>query len=581
MTPSGTYLTSTGEIKLITDATSGGEVKVRGVNDCVGSGDYSEYSWPLTFTRATGIEFLEYPQTVPMGVVNTYTFSVLLITGVSYEWRAPSGWSINGGGNTYTGENAVQVTTGECPTEEKVLVRMLLEDDYSPWVEFSTTVSFPAINTPGERVMQYQPATFSLDMSDEDIESVEWLVDGNSVGMVTNTSSLSFSINEPGIVNISARLKLTGCSAVTLPEVEVDVAKAPVPVISGPYTILGSATYSINGFDGLPEGASVAWGTSNGNLALVSSEGGTAVFRGDYYGECSITATVSFNDVNIELPPRSVQVDIDLSPLSNAMITGPDFVCGPFASFTFENLPDSSWVNWDRGAYPTDSNSPYTVNISSYSGAPGIAKVTAEITYKGKPQGLTHEYGFSFNSPGTRYVEDSVIMIHSTYYDSYRGIASVSLSYLYPAFGITYEWTSPDQGWTLVHGGTDYAEFEGPLEVSPVTIRMCFTNPCGGRTCLVREVYLPDFSSGGGEPFSMVLSAGGDMLNVELDESLIGRASVPGSYEVQIWSAGSLLRRVTADRRTCQVSLGGLPAGIYFVRVVKDGKPHVRKLIKK
>jgi|SRR5690554_4262354 len=93
-TSSGTYMTSTSEIRLITDASSGGEVQVRGINDCAGSGDYSNYSWPFTFTRSAGIEFLNYPQTIPMGEIGTHEFSVLLLTGVSYEWRSPASWSI-------------------------------------------------------------------------------------------------------------------------------------------------------------------------------------------------------------------------------------------------------------------------------------------------------------------------------------------------------------------------------------------------------------------------------------------------------------------------------------------------------
>lgn len=136
-TSSGTYLTSDPEIKLETDAFSGGEVLVRGVNDCAGSGDYSEYTHPFKFTRTAGIEFAEYPNTVPLGVIETYDFSVLSIQGVTFEWRAPSGWSINGGGNTFSGlgANAVRITTKKCPTNEKVWV----------WLSQGGEISEPAI----------------------------------------------------------------------------------------------------------------------------------------------------------------------------------------------------------------------------------------------------------------------------------------------------------------------------------------------------------------------------------------------------------------------------------------------------
>ena len=41
-----------------------------------------------------------------------------------------------------------------------------------------------------------------------------------------------------------------------------------------------------------------------------------------------------------------------------------------------------------------------------------------------------------------------------------------------------------------------------------------------------------------------------------------------------------LLKKFTTDRDTYQFSVADLPKGIYFVRVIKDGKAHTQKLIK-
>ena len=297
-TSSGTYLTSDPEIKLETDASSGGEVMVRGVNDCAGSGDYSVYSFPLTFTRATGIEFLKYPQTVPLGIVETYDFSVLSIQGVTFEWRAPSGWSINGGGNTYSGigANAVRITTKECPTNEKVRVRLAQGNNISEWAVFPTVVELPAIKSPPGEIKQYQSTSFSLDMPDDNIASTEWFVNDVSVGTATNTSSLAFVINESGKVRISAKVTLSGCPAVSIPKIEVNVEKAPDPIISGPTLICDQATYTVIN---LPQGATVEWSASK--LNIIGGQGTPSVTvqkNSSLSSSVSVQATITMNGGN-------------------------------------------------------------------------------------------------------------------------------------------------------------------------------------------------------------------------------------------------------------------------------------------
>ena len=52
-------------------------------------------------------------------------------------------------------------------------------------------------------------------------------------------------------------------------------------------------------------------------------------------------------------------------------------------------------------------------------------------------------------------------------------------------------------------------------------------------------------------------------------------------YEIQLWSGMRMLRSFRTDQPTFQIPMAGLPAGLYFVRVVKDGQTHTQKLIKK
>ena len=53
------------------------------------------------------------------------------------------------------------------------------------------------------------------------------------------------------------------------------------------------------------------------------------------------------------------------------------------------------------------------------------------------------------------------------------------------------------------------------------------------------------------------------------------------AYEIQLWSGMTMLRSFRTDEPTFQIPMAGLPAGLYFVRVVKDGQTYTQKLIKK
>ena len=53
------------------------------------------------------------------------------------------------------------------------------------------------------------------------------------------------------------------------------------------------------------------------------------------------------------------------------------------------------------------------------------------------------------------------------------------------------------------------------------------------------------------------------------------------AYEIQLWSGMRMLKSFKTDQPTFSIPTVGLPAGLYFVRVVKDGQTYTQKLIKK
>lgn len=346
-------------------------------------------------------------------------------------------------------------------------------------------------------------------------------------------------------------------------------------IISGSNSIVGQATYTLQN---LPFGLTVEWEPSNSNLSLISEQGtATATFQSDFYGECTINATIKEGGNPIVTLSKTVLADIDLDDLQNVYIDGPDFTCGPTAAFTLRNLPLPSTISWNNQSYTTDSV--FIASVSSYSGSPGVAKVTAEIIYRGKPHEVEHAFNFSFNYPGTCYVEDTVMCNNGFYYDSYRDVAGVSVSYLYPASGITYEW-SCNNGWTLVSGGTDYAMFEGPPTESNIDVKVCFNNPCGQRTCLVRQLYMPQ------DLYGLLLTPNPTTFETTVSIGTTSNKSSFGKDEewsLEVYDARQTLKtkvpRIKGNNTKIQTS--GWMEGVYLVRAIWKGRVLTGKLIVK
>lgn len=55
---------------------------------------------------------------------------------------------------------------------------------------------------------------------------------------------------------------------------------------------------------------------------------------------------------------------------------------------------------------------------------------------------------------------------------------------------------------------------------------------------------------------------------------------VTSTYEIQLWNGLTMLRSFKTNQLTFQISIAGLPTGLYFVRVIKDGQTYTEKLIK-
>ena len=55
---------------------------------------------------------------------------------------------------------------------------------------------------------------------------------------------------------------------------------------------------------------------------------------------------------------------------------------------------------------------------------------------------------------------------------------------------------------------------------------------------------------------------------------------ITSTYEIQLWNGLTMLKSFKTNQPTFQIPIAGLPAGLYFVRVIKDGQTYTEKLIK-
>lgn len=497
MTASGTYTTWDYNVNIMTDYAGVGSVEYRGVNDCLGSEDYTAYSYPLAFTR-TGLGLIEFPQTIIAGQSNTYNFSVTPMTGVGYEWQAPQGWSINGGGNTYYGtSNSVSIRNGICLTSEKVKVRYYPHSGTPDiWNEFSTTTIAPSINIP-LGLKQHYTNTFSLNIPDVNINSVTWKINGIDAATVSNTSTAQFAISHSGKVKISAVLSLKGCDTpILIPAKEVDVQETIIS-ISGPTQTCENSTIT---FSVVNPPVGFTW-VCSGSLSLVSSSGNSATFSA---GSTAGTASVSVKVGAVIAASKTITIGN-----ASVSISGPDFI-----------------LTGSNGQYAPEAScilaGPYTWKLINSNDVLDIQTITTErprlsvLSKSGGVQGSLAAYRLVLSVGGLE---------HSKHING--------------AYGQKFVFNS-----------------SGPI-------------------------IQPDFSIYP-NPATDLLTVERTTSETEENAIMLSRTTntMATPYTIQLWNGTQgLIRTVEGTKRVQQVSLQGLPKGMYFVHLIVGEQTVQRKIL--
>jgi len=148
-----------------------------------------------------------------------------------------------------------------------------------------------------------------------------------------------------------------------------------------------------------------------------------------------------------------------------------------------------------------------------------------------------------------------------------------------------------DVTWELHNETPDVISLRGhaPLViVSPIkqgvgSFRMTAIDQCGRGTTAHVSVHISSKYHFTLSPNPAVDVVTLKLTGVEGEQRAPGSPSAMGTtstYEIQLWSGLAMLRSFQTNQPTFQIPIAGLPAGLYFVRVIKDGQTYTEKLIK-
>ncbi len=163
--------------------------------------------------------------------------------------------------------------------------------------------------------------------------------------------------------------------------------------------------------------------------------------------------------------------------------------------------------------------------------------------------------------------------------------------YWLEAYGSNLSNTASDYSWEI--GSND--PYELPMTVSGRRINFRKSDPgnylvslkyngiCGWSLPTYREIMIV-----GGGVFSLIPNPASDYVTVSMEDmhdiqsySVAERSNSSSSYTIQLWSSFGLLKSVQTDLEAYQLDLHGVPAGFYYVLVIKDGQTFRKQLIVK
>ncbi|SCQ19818.1 Karilysin [Tannerella forsythia] len=255
-------------------------------------------------------------------------------------------------------------------------------------------------------------------------------------------------------------------------------------------------------------------------------------------------------------------------------ISGPSSVCDQ-ATYTVENLPQGATVQWsvsNNNVTLTSGQGTHTATFTKFRN--GMEIIHADILFNNiRIALLTKETYFGAPSISNIIGEQRV---PTGQYASYRAVISNNAP-----IPSSYQWIlNPLNGNSLYGNGTESIDiaFYNPGSYQLVCRA---TNECG-----VGDYYTMGIGVYDNLYLTLSPNPATDVVTLQLTETdevsgLSVLSTDRSAFEIQLWSGMRMLRSFRTNEPTFQISMAGLPAGLYFVRVVKNGQTYTQKLIKK
>ena len=257
-------------------------------------------------------------------------------------------------------------------------------------------------------------------------------------------------------------------------------------------------------------------------------------------------------------------------------ISGPAVVCNQ-GMYTIQNLPSGTSVRVQWGA----SNN----NLQLVSGqgtrtavfskrSKGQCAIRAQVIINGNTIN-TEKTGIWVGEPDIWGI-DGYESLPAPGAEYYRAHVSGNTSCI---------WECNDKTWCEITPFQTSAVFDFK-RAGTYIISATGVNDCGRSNTVYYTVRAYDRRT-----FSLFPNPATDVVTLKLTESDDGILSSQGqgslatrgvtnTYEIQLWNGLTMLRSFKTNQLTFQIPIAGLPAGLYFVRVIKDGQTYTEKLIK-
>ncbi len=246
--------------------------------------------------------------------------------------------------------------------------------------------------------------------------------------------------------------------------------------------------------------------------------------------------------------------------LEKPTISGLNTLCN-LGEYTISNLPVGATVTWSSSPANIISHPATGDSITVTKTGNGQVTLSALIN-----QNITISKNIWVGSPSTP-------IITGLQHVEVGNMGSYSASVL-GDFNTTYQWSVSPSSHTIYSSGSNATIYFNAQ--SDYTVTVSATNSCGSTTAYY---YV---ATGELEPFSIYPNPATDLLIVSYNsetENKVGVRNNEIKFIIQLWNeTNGLVKSIESNSYTKQISLRGLPKGMYSVHIVKEKKV-VRKQI--